>query len=200
MTQPLLTIMLPTTIDRRRRFYVLLHELLGQINKLAIGEEIEIIIDEDNKQKSIGKKRQDILEKANGIWVVGIDSDDFIHPEYVYDIYMSLKSNPQIDHVGFLEDCNIDGVNSLSIFSIKHQQWAENTDGYDHICCANPKSVIRRTKALQVGYQDIRFGEDRIFSEAVTPLLVSEVFIDKPLYRYIHISSPHNERYGFDKD
>ena len=200
MIQPILTIMLPTTICRRKTFYPLLQEVLRQINELGMQQFVEIVIDEDEKEKSIGVKRQDLLLKANGIWVTGIDSDDWIALTYLRDILQALNENPNTDHVGFIEDCLIDGEQSFSIFSIKHHRWAENEDGYHHIRCANPKSVIRRTKALEVGYVDSRFGEDRIFSEAVTPLLTSEVFIDKPLYFYRHISSPHNERYGIDKD
>lgn len=199
MKQPLLTIMLPTTIDRRVKFYTLLESVLRQVNVYNGSGEIEILIDEDNKEKSIGRKRQDLLERATGEFVVGIDSDDSISNDYIEDIYRTIKQNPLIDHIGFIESCSIDGEISKSIFSIRHKQWAENTDDYDHVRCANPKSVIRRTKALQVGFEDSRFGEDRIFSEAVTPLLESEVFIDKPLYYYNYISTPHNERYGFDK-
>lgn len=199
MTQPILSILLPTTIDRRIKFYTLLEHLLAQVNDYNNDGEIEILIDEDNKEKSIGRKRQDLLERATGEFVVGIDSDDSIHNDYIGKIYKALKDSPEIDHVGFLERCYMDGVSSLSIFSIMHQQWAENIGGYDHIRCANPKSVIRRTKALQVGYQDIRFGEDRIFSEAVTPLLNSEIFIEEELYYYNYISTPHNERYGLDR-
>jgi len=193
----ILTIMLPTTADRRHCFYPLLQEILRQINELnAAHDYVEIVIDEDEKQKSIGLKRQGLLERATGTWVVGIDSDDWIAPTYLRDILQALNENPHIDHVGFIEDCLIVGEQSFSIFSIKHHRWAENEDGYQHIRCANPKSVIRRTKALEVGFEDSRFGEDRIFSEAVTPLLTSEVFIDKPLYFYRHISSDYNTRYG----
>lgn len=196
MTQPILSIMLPTTIDRRKCFYPLLESVLRQIVDLGVQEFIEILIDEDSKEKSIGKKRQDLLERANGIFVVGIDSDDAIADTYIVDIVNAINSQPNTDHIGFIEHCFIDGEQSFSIFSIQHHQWDENKHGYHHIRCANPKSVIRRTKALQVGYQDSRFGEDRIFSEAVTPLLTSEVFIDKPLYLYRYTSTPHNERYG----
>jgi glycosyltransferase involved in cell wall biosynthesis len=196
MTSPLLTIMLPTTIDRRKTFYPLLEEIKKQITKNKYEDIVEVIIDEDNKEKSIGKKRQDLLEKARGKYVVGIDSDDWIAEDYLDCIITSLKENPSIDHVGFLEDCDIDGDKSISIFSIRNKFWAENQDGYDHIRCANPKSVILREKALQVGYEDSRYGEDRVFSEAVTSLLTSEVFIEKPLYLYRYKSTPHNERYG----
>lgn len=198
MTQPILTIMIPTTVDRDEQYEKLVEELVAQMaeQRLELNKDIEIVSIRDNKEISVGLKRQQLLEMANGIWVVGFDSDDYPHPDYIHDIWSALYTKPNVDHVGFLEECDIDGEKSLSIFSIRHQKWAENTDGYDHIRCANPKSVIRRTKALQVGYQDLRFGEDRIFSEAVTPLLEGEIFIDKPLYKYIHRSSNHNERYG----
>ena len=197
MNNTLLSILLPTTVDRRHCFYPLLQEILMQINELnAAHDYIELVIDEDDKLKSIGLKRQHLLERATGIWVVGIDSDDWIAPTYLTDILQALNVKPDTDHVGFIEDCLINGEQSFSIFSIEHKQWAENTDGYQHIRCANPKSVIRRTKALEVGFKNIRFGEDKIFSEAVTPLLTSEVFIDKPLYFYRHTSSDFNLRYG----
>jgi len=196
MVQPILTIMLPTTVDRRKCFYSLLEKVLKQINDLGMQQFVEILIDEDNKEKSIGKKRQDLLERASGIFVVGIDSDDFIADTYIEDIVNVINSNPNVDHIGFLENCWIDGQESKSIFSIRHHKWDENTDGYDHVRCANPKSVIRRTKALEVGFEDSRYGEDRVFSEKVTPLLLSEVFIEKELYLYRYNSSEHNYRYG----
>jgi hypothetical protein len=197
---PILTIMIPTTADRDEMFKTLMDEINRQLAVLHLIDGydayIEVISLRDNKEISVGLKRQKLLEMANGTWVVGIDSDDFIDPHYIQEIVGALKYNPDTDHVGFLEKCTINGEKSMSIFSIQHQLWDENKYGYDHIRCANPKSVIRRSIALQVGYEDCRFGEDRIFSEAVTPLLKSEVFIDKPLYFYNHISTDHNERYG----
>lgn len=194
--------MIPTTVDRDELYEKLTAELWKQIdgNGLEVNKHIELIGLRDNKEISVGLKRQRLLEMAKGEFVSGFDSDDFPHPDYIHDIFFALCSNAVIDHVGFLEACDIDGEKSLSIFSIRHKQWGENIDGYDHVRCANPKSVIRRTKALQVGYEDLRFGEDRIFSEAVTPLLESEIFIDKPLYNYIHISSDHNTRYGINTE
>jgi len=190
----LLTIMIPTTTDRRLMFADLLFEFSIQCKPFE--GMVEIIWEEDAKEISVGLKRQKLLERAKGVFVAGFDSDDFPHPDYIKDIVSTLIENPDIDHVGFIEDCDIDGYKSKSIFSIKHKSWDEMEVGYGQVRCANPKSVIRRTKALQVGYKDLRWGEDRVFSEAVTPLLESEVFIEKPLYKYIHRSSNHNERYG----
>jgi len=196
MSIPLLSIMLPTTVDRRPKFYLLLAEVLRQVNSLNLQDEVEILIDEDKKEKSIGTKRQDLLKRSSGEWVVGIDSDDWISGDYIKEIFGAFVLSPTIDHVGFIELCNINGEVSRSVFSIQHCKWDESQYGYDHVRCANPKSVIRREKALMVGFDDCRYGEDRIFSEAVTPLLKSEVFIEKELYYYNHTSTDHNARYG----
>ncbi len=193
----LLTIMIPTTVDRRLMFADLMNEFWIQCK--GYNDVVEVIWEEDNKEVSVGFKRQKLLERATGVFVVGFDSDDFPHTDYVKDIVKALVENPDIDHVGFIEDCDIDGQKSKSIFSIKHKSWDDKEEGYDQVRCANPKSVIRRTKALQVGYQDLRWGEDRIFSEAVTPLLESEVFINKPLYQYRYKSIPNENRYGLNK-
>lgn len=195
--QPLLTIMLPTTVDRREQFKKLYAEVWKQIIDAWAMDDVEVIFEEDNKEISVGAKRQRLLERALGAYVVGIDSDDWPAPDYISEIVTALKSAPGIDHVGFFELCTFDGKNpKKSIFSIVHQKWGENVYGYDYIRCANPKSVIKKSIALQIGFQDLRYGEDIIFSESVTPYLKSEVFIDKILYFYKHNSSPHNERYG----
>jgi hypothetical protein len=196
MNNQVLSIVLPTTFDRRKTFYPLLEFILRQINNMDLSREIEVLIDEDNKEKSIGQKRQDLLQRANGKYIVGIDSDDWISDDYIKKIYKAITNNPEVDHIGFYEKCNIDGDITKSIFSIKYLKWHENLDGYDHIRCANPKSVIKREIAIKVGFEDIRYGEDRIFSEKVTPLLSTEIFIDDMLYYYRRINSEHNHRYG----
>ena len=193
---PLLTIMIPTTPDRQNLFDELMKELHRQKASLPEPSEVQILWAIDNKEISVGAKRQWLLENAKGEFVVGIDSDDWVDECYMMQILNAIKRYPKIDHVGFLEHCTIDGKESLSIFSSSHLKWEENAHGYDHVRCANPKSVIRRSVALQVGFKDVRYGEDRIFSESVTPLVKSEVFIDKILYYYRHESTPHHERFG----
>jgi len=194
----ILTIMIPTTFDRRELFTKLCLFVYRQIFENNLYDEVELIWDEDNKEKSIGKKRQDLLERAKGKYIVGIDSDDWIADTYVIDIIDTIKNNEDVDHIGFYENCNINGEISKSIFSIEFKKW-ETINNY-HIRCANPKSVIKKTKALQIGFEDMRYEEDRIFSEKVTSILETEKFIDKELYFYISNRQlnliEHNKRYG----
>lgn len=178
-------------------FVKLLAELQRQVTEHFLWNEVEIIWHEDNKEISVGRKRQLLLQRARGIFVVGFDSDDWPAPDYLIQIVSAINCNPNVDHVGFWELCTFNGERPrLSLFSIRYHKWGENVDGYHYVRCANPKSVIRREKALQVGFEDSRFGEDIKFSEAVTPLLVNEVFIDKILYNYRYVDSEFNERYG----
>jgi hypothetical protein len=192
----LLSIMLPTTVDRRDTFVKLLSEIKRQIQNLKSGSKVEIIIDEDNKEKSIGKKRQDLLERAKGKYVVGIDSDDWISKDYLSSIIEALEKNPEVDHVGFTQHCDLDGLEAKTIFSSRYKKWESNKDGYDYVRSPGHLSVIKRDKALKAGYDDARYGEDKMFSDRVTPLIKSEVMIPKDLYFYRYKSEDHNKKYG----
>jgi len=59
--------------------------------------------------------------------------------------------------------------------------------------------VIRTELAKKVPIPHIRFGEDHEWSKLLKPLIQSEIHINQPLYRYIHVSSNPQERYGLDK-
>jgi hypothetical protein len=200
-----LSIMIPTTLDRRPMYNRLLGELSRQVDQLPLPDRdlVEIISQEDSKEISVGLKRQQLLERAQGIRVVGVDSDDWVHPLYVHLIMKQINLHPDVQHIGFFEHCDENGIVSLSRFSIDHPTWADgefvwpvNGMQYQHERCANPKSVILRDKALQIGYKDMRYGEDRIFAEEVTKILKTEIFIPAALYYYRRQDSDHNERYG----
>lgn len=200
MNNPLLTITIPTTIDRRHLFYPLWLELSTQIYDNRLLHLVELIHEEDDKTMPVGAKRQLLLERARGKFVIGFDSDDWPAESYVFAITQAIYNNPDADHIGFYESCSFNGTNEKrSIFSIRYQKWQEDVDGM-HVRCANPKSAILREKALQVGFAPERFGEDRVFSEAVTPLLANEIFIDQDLYYYRYNEEPHDVKYGFDKE
>lgn len=193
---PLLTIMLPTTVDRRPVFKKLLSEIKRQIAQLENENKVEVIIDEDRKEKSIGKKRQDLLERSKGRYVVGIDSDDWIATDYIKCIIDALESKPGVHHVGFIQDCDLDGWSAKAAFSVKYKKWEENKDGYNYVRTPCHITVIRRDKAIETGFDDVRFAEDRIFGEKIVPKLKTEVFIPKDLYFYRYKSTDHNKRYG----
>lgn len=192
LAPPVLSILLPTIISRAATF-AKLHEFLL---KQAEGKPVEIIVACDNKEISIGKKRQDLLLQATGEYVVYIDDDDWVAETYVDDILKALEEQP--DCVGFLIRCTQNGRNPvMAKASIKYKKWGENEDGYAHTRSPYQKTPVRRSIALLVGFPDLRYAEDKVYSAGLVRHVKTEVFINKVLYHYQFRHEPFAKKYGF---
>ena len=84
------------TEERQIKLKKLINELHRQISKNFAEEVIEIIIDTDNMEKSVGKKRNDLIEKAQGEFICFIDDDDFVSENYLSTILHHLNSGIDI--------------------------------------------------------------------------------------------------------
>lgn len=189
-----LSILIPTVAQRKEQFDKLENYIANLIDIGGFHDEIEIISICDNKEMTIGEKREELYEAAQGHYSWQIDDDDEIAPQALEAIMSAIYWDH--DCITFRERCLIDGVESHSNFSIKYPDWGENQDGYDHVRTPFFKTPIKTEICRRVPIPHIRFGEDHAFAKAILPLLESEYHIDKELYYYIHNSSPHNERYG----
>lgn len=190
-----LSILIGTIEERRREFTMLFGFLSSQIEKFPLGT-VEVLFISDNKEISIGKKRQQLLEIAKGEYIVFIDDDDWISPEYIKKILAALSSNP--DCVGFDILCTTDrGIPSRARASMQYP-WAENVDGFRYVRSTYHKTPVRRDIAVQAGgFKDMRFGEDYDYSMRLKPLLALEVLIPEILYFYRYSTAQsHNQRYG----
>lgn len=189
-----LSILIPTVEERKKEFETLFLYLSNIIIKYQLSEEVEIMFLRDNKEMTIGEKRQQLYQMANGLYSWQIDDDDSIDEEAIPLILSAMASYP--DCITFRERCIIDGVVSYSNFGLKYQGWANNYDGFDHVRTPFFKTPIRTTICQRVPVPPIRFGEDHQWSMDILQYLRTEVHIDRDLYFYCHTSSPHNERYG----
>jgi len=196
----LLSIQIPTIVGRERNVSALVAFLNWQISSFCIPDHVvEIRTCRDNKEMSIGAKRQLLLDKCNAKYFVQIDDDDTVSGEYIPRIYSTLSSLP--DCVGYLESVRYDGKQLTACHSNRFDDWGNNVDGYDLARTIFCKDVIRTGIARQIGFSDMRFGEDHDFSRRLkaSGLLKNEVFIDEVMYYYEGRSltqKEHNERYG----
>lgn len=205
MNQPLLTILIPTTIERTKEYLSLREELDRQRKEFNLLEKIIIEFDDRGKEIPIGEKREDMYQKSNGLYSVQWDSDDGISMGGLKKIIDAIETNPLIDCITYEEYINIDGKEMRGNHSIKYEDWMgdgnkELSDGFHFWRTPFMKSVIRTDIAREIPIPHIRFGEDHQFAIAIKPYLKTETHIPEQIYRYIHISSNHTERYGFDKD
>jgi len=213
---PLLSILIPTVVGRENE----LSKLLGLLSKYApldvksnlkknnfdyTGtkydlEDVEIIVVKDNKQNTIGAKREYMYSLANGLYSQMTDDDDELAPNAIELILNAIKSNPEIPCITFREKCMMNGVYKSSNHSIRYSQWMDNQDGFDYVRSPFYKDVIRTDIAKSVPFPHIRYNEDEQWSKALKPFLTDEIHINEELYHYIYNETNHNERYGLDRE
>jgi len=198
--QPLLTILIPTVVGREAEFDKLKGDIDLQCTILGGYDEVEILSLKDNKEITIGEKRERLYSMANGLFSWMIDDDDSISPDAIQTILSVIKDNPNIPCITFRENCMMNGEYKSSNHSIKYEKWADNFDGYDYVRCPFYKDVIRTDIAKSVPFEYVRYNEDEKFSMAIKPLLTDEAHIDREIYFYIYEpKDTHEERYGLSK-
>ena len=88
----LLSILIPSLENRVEFREKLMGQLLPQVKGLH--RRVEILLDIDSGETSIGEKRNRLLDRAKGRYCAFIDDDDRIHPEYVNLVLSALASSP----------------------------------------------------------------------------------------------------------
>lgn len=197
----ILSILICTIDSRKDKF----NNLFDFIWKQSVVSEttsrfVEVLFESDNKEISVGAKRQKLLERAQGEFIVFVDDDDFISERYVSSILEATRSKP--DCIGFLIKCNMEGVEKTAITSNRYERWMDGQDGFDFNRTIYHKSPVRRSIALQIGFKDLRYAEDADYSKRLkeSGLLIHEEFIDEVLYHYNYNYEDANIKYGFNKD
>lgn len=181
-----LSILIPTLTEREKLLSVLLVELSRQLSHAGLMEEVEVLTFPDNRGKSVGAKRNALIEQAIGDFVVFVDDDDQVADDYVYQIYEAIVQNPDIDCVG-LRGIMTRGGNAHQrqvVYSIHYPGPFESGGIYYRPPCH--LTPVRRSVALRYKYGDINLGEDANWSVhvAADKALQKEFFVDKILYHY----------------
>lgn len=192
--EPKLSILIPSTYDRERMTENLVKSMRQRIFNQG---EVEILVEYDNREISVGAKRQKLLEKATGKYVAHVDSDDAVDVDYFPELLKAIDKD--CDHIGFRIRCT--GTKyKQGIVSSKFTDWKEVNGVYQR--SPYHKSCMKREIQLQIGFADMRFGEDYDFAKRLhlSGLIQSEVFINKYLYFYRYQESDFRKKYGFDKD
>jgi GT2 family glycosyltransferase len=168
---------LTTTLEKRKDVFA---NLVKALNAQS-DNRVEMLANLDEGGKSIGAKRNELLAAAKGDYVVFVDDDDMVSPYYVSSILTALERDPDC--------CGLEGIITIRptgprkfIHSIKYQDWYEKDGIYYR--CPNHLNPIKRQIALDVGFPDVSYQEDKDFSMRLKGKLLTEVYIDHPLYYY----------------
>ena len=173
------------SLNRRKKYLDRLLEILNsQTNDL-----VEILINKDDGEKSIGLKRNELLAQATGDYIAFIDDDDVVESCYVEKILKATESNPDVIgiHLLHIEDGEHKG---LTYHSLKYDHWwdEQNPDNpklRNYYRNPNHLNPVKREYALATGFPEINFGEDKHYSTNLLKYLKTEFYIEEPIYQYL---------------
>jgi len=189
-----LTIAIPTIRPRVSKLKDLLGSLYSQIGESNLGDSVEVLVFADDRQRSIGTKRNWLLDRAAGEFIAYVDDDDRVAEKYVASIVHVLTSTPGLDCIGLsgvFHDINRRQRKKF-IHSIEYDKYFEKNNVLYR--CPNHINPIRTSLARQCRFPEVNFGEDTSWSHALrdAKLLRKEFFIaDRDLYFYDFI---HNKK------
>lgn len=182
-----LSLLICTIEERKTRFNVLIARLESLLNNYGHADQVEIISECDNKQMSIGAKRNILLLKASGDYLCFLDDDDTVDEEYFVKILGALESSP--DCVQMIGVMNTDGWKMERFeHSIAHNRYYDKNGVYYRY--PNHLNPIRRDIAIQFKFPESNFGEDTDWATQIkdSALLQIEEPIDKVIYHYRYSS------------
>jgi glycosyltransferase involved in cell wall biosynthesis len=179
----LLSILICTVTGRVEKHLPL---LVQQIQKQVDDQQqnnIEILYFGDNKKRSIGRKRNDLLKLAQGKYVCFLDDDDKISSVFISRLMPHLHVSTDI--ICYMVECSVDGGTGKPVYYNKnHTKNTNYPEYYERM--PNHLMVVKRELALQTLFKDISFGEDKDYSIRLKPLLQSQILIEEVLYYYIY--------------
>jgi glycosyltransferase involved in cell wall biosynthesis len=167
--------------ERQDKLKKLISELNRQIAKNYAEQIVEIIVDVDNMQKSVGQKRNDLINKANGEFICFIDDDDFVSENYLSTILYHLNSGIDILLIAIKHYQN--GINQTKILPslyIDNLTTSESVFKTNHFhLCPHKKSI-----AKNVLFECVNFAEDMIYSQKMVKHINNSYTIGEPIYIY----------------
>ena len=177
-----LSILICTIPERKSMFIEILNRLTLLKQKTSLT--VEVLFD-GKMDLSVGKKRNNLLDRAIGTYCCFVDDDDKVTDDYYSVIEDSKLEYDCISLNGMMYN---DGKSHLPFFhSLKYTSWIDTESAYYR----NPNHLnpMKTSIARQIRFTDKNYGEDRDFSKALleSGLLQTEYEHDKLQYLYMFI-------------
>jgi len=191
-----LSILVPTTTKRCERFFT---NMIENINNQIIKNnrnDVEVLGLLDNYKKTIGEKRNILLNMASGSFIVFVDDDDRISEDFLFEILNAIDCNPNADCIVYDMICVISGCRKIhSKFGIEYDYtklapWTiENCSVKNEIpelWYGKPSHnmVWASRIAKTCIFPQTNTGEDFAWVKQAWPKIKHQVRIDKVIYYY----------------
>ena len=183
-----LSILIPTLPNRLEIFYLPLMKIL--LKQIEPYNNIELISLFDNKKRTIGRKRQNMIDIIQGEYVCFIDDDDRISDDYVKLIMNTLNNNPNTDCVVFWSCINQPNMEDKIVkFGFEE---GNNLPCHVHVW---KSSIVKKYE-----YKNINHGEDSDWINRSKNDIQHLSKIDKILYYYDARYNTTSETVGLSEE
>jgi len=174
-----LSILTPTIPSRKEQLSKLSEKIAKQSNDLAV----EHLSFADNRTRTIGAKRQALLDIARGEYIAFVDDDDDIEPNYILEILLATMKGPDV--ITFEQNSYYNGAFSKVIFGLNNCDEPFQPNGITlrapwHVC------VWKRELVKTCQFGESNYGEDIIWCRQARARIKTSLHIDKTLCTYRH--------------
>lgn len=143
---------------------------------------MEILVDGDVGDISIGEKRNNLLKRAKGDYVCFIDDDDMVPDYYVEEILKAIETGP--DCVGF-NGAIVSQEGKRDLVSYRMGITKVDRDGQWFRAGIGHLSPVKREIALSAMFPEVNSAEDVEYAKLIQPKLKTQVVIDRFMYFYL---------------
>lgn len=186
-----LSILICSITEREHTRAPLIHTLLNAIGRHHTstsgifttygGSQCEVIVCTDNRELSVGAKRNLLVSKAKGKYISFVDDDDIVSNAYVKKIIEAAKTNPDVI-VFDLVRYDAGKEDRMCRYGAEFKKDSNTPKCYfripNHIC------PIRKSIAVLEPFKEISFGEDSDYSARILKHLKTQERINETLYEY----------------
>ncbi len=179
MKTPVLSILIPFIPSRRESFW----KIYDRLDFQARGRNVAIDGMIDNKKRSIGAKRDALVQSSKGEYVAFVDDDDWVSNDYLVKLLQAIAEKPDV--VTFNQRSIINGEECIVDFNLHHKTNEDFTPGATikrppwHVC------AFRGDIARRYHFPDSMYGEDWKWCEQVLRDVKTQVKIPDIIHTYI---------------
>lgn len=172
-----LSILICSLTERRNIF---LDRLLDKLDPQVKDKNVEVLVFSDNAKRSIGQKRNDAIQMANGKYVCFVDDDDLVSDDYV-DLILKEIRDWSPDVIVFDAIISFDGINHKLV---KYGREFDHTETQDAYYRRPNHLMVHKKNNITEFFMDVKTGEDDEWASRMLDRIVTQSRINKALYFY----------------
>lgn len=181
--KPKLSILTPTISPRIDQQHSLQQKIESAVGRNGLEGLVEHLVLSDNRARSIGAKRQALVDISRGEYIAFVDDDDDITDCCLGELLHAIKTGADV--ITFQQRAIYNGQESTVVFKLG-QGDGPFTPGGETLRDAWHVCAWRRELVADCVFPESNYGEDRVWAMQARQWAKTTVHIPKILHTYRH--------------